>query len=187
MYESCCLSCAFVWRCIKPFHEGVMFCLFTHALIPLFLNASCCCWNIWRRVIAQFVSYGALANLPVDKPINHSGFIMSLSFYLFLYFLLQWQKSVFNAENAHIWGHWRELRYWKAFCVEGNNPICLLVEHIFHLYSVKKPKTFLVVCSVSVFVPAKQWFEFQLKLTLSTLCCSFRGKNVCLILLQYKM
>lgn len=53
------------------------------------------------------VSYGALANLPVDKPINHSGLIMSLWFYLLLYFLLLktkvcFQQSTWNLETAEV-------------------------------------------------------------------------------------
>lgn len=64
-----------------------------------------------------------------------------------------------------------------------NNPICLLVEHIFHLYRMKKTKTFLVVAAVSVSVPAKQRLVFHLKLTLSTLCCNLSGTRwyICLI------
>lgn len=188
------MKLCFAWRCIKPFHEGVsfLFGLFTHALIPLFLNASCSHLNIQRRVIAQFVSYGALANLPVDKLINHSGFIMSLSFCVLFFFFFclstamtivcflqrTWNCSHRKAagDSWGITGHsaWRE-----------NNPICLLVEHIFHLYRMKKTKTFLVVAAVSVSVPAKQRFVFHLKLTLSTLCCNFSGTRwyICLILL----
>lgn len=191
------MKLCFAWRCIKPFHEGVsfLFGLFTHALIPLFLNASCSHLNIQRRVIAQFVSYGALANLPVDKLINHSGFIMSLSFCVLFFFFFclstamtivcflqrTWNCSHRKAagDSWGITGHsaWRE-----------NNPICLLVEHIFHLYRMKKTKTFLVVAAVSVSVLAKQRFVFHLKLTLSTLCCNFSGTwwYICLILLQKK-
>lgn len=39
-----------------------------------------------------------------------------------------------------------ELRNWKGFAVGENNPFCLQVEHIFHVYSVKEATTFLAVC-----------------------------------------
>lgn len=134
-----------------------LFELFTHALKPLFLNASCCHWNIQRRVNAQFVSYGALANLPIDKPINHSGFIMSLWFYLFLYFLLLWQKSFLETEpgNVHIRSHWRQLRYCSTFCGEENNPICLKKRSCacwaYFPSTIWKPKHFLWVLQFQFF------------------------------------
>lgn len=39
------------------------------------------CWHTQRWVIVQFGSYGALAELPVDKPINHSVLSLFLNYY----------------------------------------------------------------------------------------------------------
>lgn len=90
-----CPSCAFCLTDVfKPSHEGVMFCL--DCLLMLTYH---CSWThpaaveLYKgELTAQFVSYGAfLKTCQLIKPINHSGFILSL-----------WSYLLLQPENVHV-------------------------------------------------------------------------------------
>lgn len=117
------------------------------------------CWHTQRWVIVQFGSYGAVAELPVDQPINHSVLSLFFNYYSKL------SSAKINLKyflNLFIPGASGERGAATGLCAQICRPAELFLKNNFN---VEKWNVFIILWFVfTVTVSAQQRFEFPLKI-----------------------